>query len=132
MDSATDLETELDSYFTWLTHFEAGIPSAQHVVSCWYRSPVLQVYMRYSWFKPSTPGEPALCLGNVTVADEVRSRGYFARLVQRFLDGIDGLNARVLYVENIANPRFERWLLRSGFQRCAHGSSEFSAYYLAR
>jgi hypothetical protein len=132
MDSMTSVETELDSYFTWLAQFESGIPSAQHVVSCWYRSPMLQAYMRYSWFKPSTPGEPALCLANITVADDARSRGYFARLVQRFLDGSDGLKARVLYVENIASPRFELWLLRAGFRRCEQGACEFSAYYLVR
>ena len=93
---------------------------------------MLQAYTRYSWFKPSTPGEPALCLANITVAGDARSLGYFARLVARFPDGSDGLKARVLYLENIASPRFERWLLRAGFQRCAHGACEFSAYYLVR
>lgn len=132
MDSATHLDVELDCYFAWLAHFEASVPRAQNVVSCWYTSPVLQAYMRYSWFKPSTPGEPALCLANITVADDARSKGYFALLVRRFLDGGDGLKARVLYVENIASPRFERWLVRAGFRRCAHGASEFSAYYLVR
>ena len=45
----------------------------------------------------------------------------------------DGLQARVLYVENIANPRFERWLRQAGFRRCPHGgASEFSSYYLVR
>lgn len=132
MDSATHLETELDSYFAWLAHFEASVPRARNVVSCWYRSEMLQAYTRYSWFKPSTPGEPALCLANITVAGDARGLGYFARLVARFLDGSDGLTARVLYLENIASPRFERWLVRTGFQRCAHGACEFSAYYLVR
>lgn len=132
MDSATYLEAELDSYFSWLKQFEASIPQEQDVVSRWYRSPILQAYMRYSWFEPSTPGEPALCLVNVTVADDVRSQGHFARVVERFLDGSDGLTARVLYLENIASPRFERWLLRVGFQRCKHGAGEFCAYYLIR
>jgi hypothetical protein len=132
MDSATCLETELDRFFAWLAHFEASVPRAQNVASCWYRSPMLQAYTRYSWFKPSTPGKPALCLANITVAGDARGHGCFARLVQRFLDGNDGLKARVLYVENIASPRFERWLLGAGFQRCMHGACEFSAYYLVR
>lgn len=132
MHPATTLDTELDSYFAWLARFEASVPHARNVASCWYTSPMLQAYMRYSWFKPSTPGEPALCLANVSVADDARSKGYFALLVRRFLEGTDDLKARVLYVENIASPRFERWLVRAGFRRCAHSACEFSAYYLVR
>lgn len=132
MDCTTRLEAELDLYFAWLARFEAGVPRSQDVVSRWYTSAALQAYMRYSWFKASTPGEPALCLAHVQVCEDARGQGYFARLVERFLAGSDGLQARVLYLENIANPRFELWLVRCGFQRCAHSAGEFSAYYLVR
>jgi|UPI000488536A hypothetical protein len=132
MDCTTHLEAELDLYFTWLAQFEASVPRAHDVVSSWYRSTVLQAYTRYSWFKPSTPGEPALCLANVMVADSARGQGYFARFVERFSHGNDGLQAKVLYLENIASPRFEERLRRMGFQRCSYGSGEFSAYYLSR
>ena len=132
MDCTTYLEAELDLYFAWLAQFEASVPRARDVVSNWYTSKVLQAYTRYSWFKPSTPGEPALCLANVMVADSARGRGYFAKFVERFSNGSDGLQARVLYLENIASPRFESWLLKMGFQRCKYGTGEFSAYYLVR
>jgi hypothetical protein len=132
MDCPTQLETELDLYFAWLAQFEASVPRAQDVVSRWYTSSLLQAYMRYSWFKASTPGEPALCLAHIHLSEDARSQGYFARLVERFLNGSDGLQARVLYLENIASPRFEGWLLRVGFQRCKHSAGEFSAYYVVR
>ncbi|MDM0001376.1 hypothetical protein QTI24_22410 [Variovorax sp. J22P240] len=132
MDCTTYIEAELDLYFAWLTQFEASIPRAHDVVSNWYTSHVLQAYTRYSWFKPSTPGAPALCLANITLADSARGQGYFARFVERFTHGGDGLQARVLYLENIASPRFEDKLLRMGFQRCNYGTGEFSAYYLVR
>ena len=132
MDCTTNLETELDLCFAWLIQFEAGIPRAHEVASRWYTSSALQAYMRYSWFKASTPGEPALCLAHIHVSEDARGQGNFARLVERFLDGSDGLQARVLYLENVASPRFEGWLLRVGFQRCAHCAGEFSAYYLVR
>ncbi len=132
MDCTTKLEAELDLCFAWLAQFEASIPRAHDVVSRWYTSPALQAYMRYSWFKASTPGEPALCLAHIHVSEGARGQGYFARLVERFLAGSDGLQARVLYLENIASPRFEGWLLRVGFQRCAHSAGEFSAYYVVR
>ncbi|MDN8617127.1 hypothetical protein [Variovorax ginsengisoli] len=132
MDCTTKPEADLDLYFAWLARFEASIPQAQDVVSRWYTSAALQAYMRYSWFKASTPGEPALCLAHIQVAKDARGQGYFARLVDRFLEGSDGLQARVLYLENIASPRFEGWLLRVGFQRCTHSSDQFSAYYVTR
>lgn len=132
MDCTTKLEAELDLCFAWLAQFEAGIPRSHGVVSRWYTSRALQAYMRYSWFKASTPGEPALCLAHIQMSEDARSQGYFARLVKRFLDGSDGLQARVLYLENIASPRFEGWLLRAGFQRCTHSTGEFSAYYVVR
>ena len=132
MDCTTKLEAELDLCFAWLAGFEASVPQAHDVVSRWYTSAALQAYLRYSWFKASTPGEPALCLAHVQVAEDARSQGYFTRLVDRFLAGSDGLQARVLYVENIASPRFEGWLLRVGFQRCAHSDGPFSAYYITR
>lgn len=131
MDCTTNLEAELDLYFAWLAQFEAGIPRA-HDASRWYTSSALQASMRYSWFKASTPGEPALCLAHIHVSEAARSQGCFARLVERFLAGSDGLQARVLYLENIASPRFEGWLLRAGFQRCAHSAGEFPAYYVVR
>lgn len=132
MDCTTKLEAELDLYFAWLAQFEASIPRAHDVVSRWYTSSVLQAYARYSWFKASTPGEPALCLAHLHVSEDARSQGCFAKLVERFLNGNDGLQARVLYLENIASPRLEGWLLRVGFQRCTQSSGEFSAYYLVR
>lgn len=132
MGCTTYLEAELDLYFAWLAQFEASVPRAHQVVSSWYTSEVLQAYTRYSWFKASTPGEAALCLAGMSVADNCRGQGCFARFVERFTDGSDGLQARVLYLENIANPRFECWLLRMGFQRCPYGAGEFSTYYLVR
>ena len=132
MDCTTELESELDLYFAWLTQFEAGIPTACDVASRWYTSAVLQSYTRYSWFKPSSPGEPAICLVNITVAEAMRDQGFFARLVDRFAQGRDGLQARVLYLENLANPGFENWLQRRGFRHCPFGGSTFSSCYLAR
>ena len=133
MDCTTRLEAELDLYFAWLARFEADVPRVRDVVSNWYSSPALQAYTRYSWFKPSTPGEPALCLANIMVSDSLRSQGYFASFIERFSNGKDGLKARVLYLENISSPRFEAWLMRVGFKRCAYATSgEFSAYYLIR
>ena len=132
MDCTTYIEAELDLYFAWLAQFEASIPRAHGVVSNWYTSKVLQAYTRYSWFKPSTPGEPALCLANITLADSARGQGCFARFVERFTHGGESLQARVLYLENIASPRFEGKLIRMGFQRCNYGTGEFSAYYLVR
>jgi hypothetical protein len=132
MDCTTHLEAELDLCFAWLAQFEASVPRSHDIVSRWYSSEVLQAYARYSWFKASTPGEPALCLANIMVADGVRGQGWFARFVERFIDGSDGLQARVLYLENIASPRFEGWLLRAGFRQCSHAAGEFSAYYLVR
>jgi len=132
MDCTARLEAELDRYFDWLARFESAVPASQEVASRWYTSTVLEAYTRYSWFKASTPGEPALCLVKVLVAENARSQGYLTRLVERFLDGGDRLQARVLYLENVASPRFERWLLRVGFLRCSHSAEEFSAYYLTR
>lgn len=132
MDCATNLEDELDLYFSWLSRFEASIPQARTAVARWYTRPALQAYTGYSWFKASTPGVPALCLVSIQVAEEFRGQGCFARLVERFLHSSDDLDARVLYMENIASPRFERWPLRAGFHRCPHDAGEFSSYYLVR
>ncbi|MDM0108049.1 hypothetical protein QTH97_24080 [Variovorax sp. J22R24] len=132
MNCTPSVEAELDLFFAWLAYFEASIPQRRNVVTRWYTSPAFQAYTGYSWFKPSTPGEPALCLATILVSSDLRGQGYLTRLVERFRDGKHGLQARVLYIENIASPRFERWLLRAGFQRCTHGTGEFSAYYLVR
>ena len=133
MACTTDLDAELDLYFAWLVQFESSIPCARATAARWYTSPALQAYTGYSWFKASTPGVPALCIANITVAEGLRNQGFFARLVERFLDATDSLDARVLYMENIASPRFERWLLRAGFHQCVHTKTgEFSAYYVVR
>ncbi|MDM0047778.1 hypothetical protein [Variovorax sp. J22R115] len=132
MNCTTSVEAELDLFYAWLAQFEADIPRMRHVITRWYASPALQAYTGYSWFKPSTPGEPALCLATLLVSEDLRGQGYLTRFVERFLAGKHGLEARVLYIENIASPRFEGWLLRAGFQRCTHGTGEFSAYYLIR
>ena len=132
IDSIIRVETELDRYFVWLARFEASIPRAQDAIAMPYTSPLLQAHMGCSWFKASTPGKPALCLANIIVADGTKGQKDFATLIERFLDGRDGSEARVLYLENIARPRLGYRLLRVGFQRCAHGTGEFSAYYLER
>ncbi|MCU4120721.1 hypothetical protein [Variovorax sp. N23] len=132
MDSITHFEPELDRCFVRLARFEASVPGARDVVSRMYASPMMHAYMRYSWFKASTPGQPALCLTNIIVADGARGQKHFAGFIERFLDGNEDLDARVLYLENIVSPRFGYSLLRAGFQRCAHGTGEFPTYYLVR
>jgi hypothetical protein len=86
-DCATNLEDELDLYFSWLARFEASIPQARTTVARWYTRPALQAYTGYSWFKASTPSVPALCRVSIQVAEELRGQGCFGRLVERFLHG---------------------------------------------
>jgi hypothetical protein len=131
MDRTAELEAEIEQFIDWLKGFEAGVPLARNVVSSWYRTDIVQSYVRYSWFTPSAAGRPAFCLANATLAEAWRGRGFMALLVDRFAQGADGLQARVLYLENLASPRFERWLLQMGFQRCPFSGDVFSSYYFA-
>lgn len=131
MDRTAEIDAEIDQLIDWLKTFEASVPLAQSVLSRWYRTEIVQSYIRYSWFTPSAAGRAAICLANVTVAEAWRGRGFLALLVDRFAQGADGLQARVLYLDNLASPRFERWLLQIGFQRCPFSGNEFASYYFA-
>ena len=107
-------------------------PCRGHGFALVHEPSALQAYTGDPWFEASAPGV-TICLANILVAKELRGQKCFASLVERFLDGTDNLEARVLYMENIASPRFERWLALAGFHQCAYTTSgEFSAYYLVR
>jgi len=132
VDPIPCVESELDRCFVWLARFEASIPGAQDAIDKPYAGPSLQATIGYSWFKPSTPGMPALTLANVALAQGAKGQTHLAGFIERFLDGNGGLEARVLYLENVDRAGFGHWLLRAGFQRCVHETGEFPTYYLVR
>lgn len=132
MGPVTLPDPELDRYFVLLAAFESGIPTSQNMAPRLYASFLLHAYLRYSWFKASTPGKPALCMTNIIVTDSALGLEHFARFISRFLAGGEGLNARVIYLENIVSAALRCWLVRAGFQRCAYGTGEFPSYFLER
>lgn len=109
------IAAEVTVFSNWVHDLEAIADTKPIPVSRWYYSPILECYTRSSSWCSGIAGHRAVCLANITVHDEFRSKGLFTALVNEFLTAPDNFAAEYLYVESVADPRFALWLVRNGF-----------------
>lgn len=84
----------------------------------WFSDGKISVYLRRSErkFNPEMQRVPVVDLANVTVEQELRSRGVFKSFIEAFERSVD----RPIFVENVLNSRFQRFWIARGYQPDAY------------